>query len=385
LAVRSSGDPIRVVYCIDNMKVGGTELNAVRTAERLDRSRFALSVVCIHVDGPLLARYRDAGIPVHPFPMSSLLGLQAAGQALRLIRLFRRERTDVVHSHDAYTSVFATMCARLAGVRGVIASRRSWHSPHLQGRILRANRVAYRFSDRVIGNSPSVSRLVESEGGVPASRIVTIPNFLDPQSFEPMTDDTRARFLREIGVPSGAFVVGVVARLSPVKDHASLLHAIAELRRDIPDLHCVLVGDGPERANIQTLANTLEIADRIHLAGERPQLPNLHGLFDISVLCSTTEAFPNSVLEAMAASRPGVAADGGGTPDAVREGTTGLLVPASDPSRLAGAIQRLYEEPALREKLGHAGCAAARAGYSATAVIEQVEALYTELAGRAVA
>jgi glycosyltransferase involved in cell wall biosynthesis len=302
-----------------------------------------------------------------------------------MIRLFRRERTDVVHSHDAYTSVFATMCARLAGVRGVIASRRSWHSPHLQGRILRANRVAYRFSDRVVGNSPSVSRLVEEEGGVPASRIVTIPNFLDPQSFEPIAEESRARMLREIGVPGDAFVVGVVARLSPVKDHASLLRAIAVLRPEIQTLHCVLVGDGPERGRIEALARELKISDRVHLAGERRQLPNLHGLFDISVLCSTTEAFPNSVLEAMAASRPVVATEVGGTPDAVRDGTTGLLVPPSDPPRLAAAIKRLHDEPALRDTLGRAGCAAARAGYSATAVIGQVEALYTELAGRAVA
>ena len=123
----------------------------------------------------------------------------------------------------------------------------------------------------------------------------------------------------------------------------------------------------------------------VHLAGERTQPPNLHGLFDVSVLCSTTEAFPNSVLEAMAASRPVVATDVGGTPDAVHQGTTGLLVPPSDPSRLAEAILRLYDEPALRTKLGNAGHAAARAKYSADAVIRQVEALYTRLAGRSAA
>ena len=382
MAVRSSGDPIRVVYCIDNMKVGGTELNAVRTAERLDRSRFALSVVCIHQDGPLLARYKAAGIPVHPFPMSSLLGPQAAGQALRLIRLFRRERTDVVHSHDAYTSVFATMCARVAGVRGVIASRRSWHSPHLQGRILRANRVAYRFSDRVVGNSPSVSRLVQEEGGVPASRIVTIPNFLDPQSFEPLSEAARRALLEELAVPTDAFVVGIVARLSLVKDHATLLRALAELVPAIPNVHGVLVGDGPERDRIQALAGELGIEGRVHFAGERPQIPNLHGLFDVSVLCSTTEAFPNSVLEAMAVARPVVATDVGGTPDAVREGTTGLLVPPREPTRLARAIARLHAEPALRAKLGAAARSAAQSGYSAATVISQVEALYTSLAGR---
>lgn len=383
MAVRSPDDPIRVVYCIDNMQVGGTELNAVRTAERLDRRRFAVSVMCIRDSGPLMARYKAAGIPVHTFPMKSLLGLEAMQQAARLIQFLRRERTEVVHSHDAYTSVYGTLCARLAGVPGVIASRRSWYSPHLKGRILRANRLAYRFADRIVANSPSVSRLVETDAGVPASRIITIPNFLDPQAFEPIAPADRRRMLDEIGVPEDAFVVGIVARLSPVKDHATLLRAIASVRDQIPALHCVLVGDGPERAAIEALAKSLEIADIVHLAGERAQPPNLHGLFDVSVLCSTSEAFPNSVLEAMAAARPVVATDVGGTPDAIRQGTTGLLVRPSDPSRLADALLRLYNEPALRPKLGAAGCAAARAGYSADAVISQVEALYTQLAGRA--
>jgi glycosyltransferase involved in cell wall biosynthesis len=382
LALRSPGDPIRVIYCIDNMQVGGTELNALRTAERLDQRRFSISVVCIRDSGPLLARYRDAGIPVHTFPMRSLLGLEAMQQAVRLVRHFRRERADVVHSHDAYTSVYGTLCARLAGVPGVIASRRSWYSPHLQGRILRANRMAYRFAHRVLANSPSVSRLVETEAGVPASRIVMIPNFLDPQAFEPISPGDRRRMLDEMGVPEGAFVVGIVARLSPVKDHATLLRAIASLREQIPALHCVLIGDGSERSAIEALADSLGIRDIVHLAGERTQPPNLHGLFDVSVLCSTSEAFPNSVLEAMAASRPVVATDVGGTPDAIRQGTTGLLVRPSDPSRLADAILRLYNEPALRTKLGNAGCVAARAGYSADAVISQVEALYSRLAGR---
>ena len=385
MAVRSSGDPIRVVYCIDNMQMGGTELNALRTAERLDRRRFSISVVCIRDNGPLMARYKDAGIPVHAFPMTSFLGPGAARQAVRLIRLFRTERTDIVHSHDAYTSVYATFCARMAGVRGVIASRRSWHSPHLQGRILRANRVAYRFAHRVVGNSPSVSRLVESESGISASRIVTIPNFLDEESFAPLPVAERRRMLDALGVPEGAFVVGIVARLSPVKDHATLLRAIASLRDRIPGLHCILVGDGPERASIEALAGALGIEDIVHLAGERAQPPNLHGLFDVSVLCSTSEAFPNSVLEAMAASRPVVATDVGGTPDAVQEGTTGLLVRPGDPSGLAEAILRLHREPALRGRLGNAAQAAARAGYSAEAVIRQVEALYTRLAGRAAA
>lgn len=385
MAARSPSDPIRVVYCIDNMQMGGTELNAVRTAERLDRRRIALSVVCLQDSGPLLERYAAAGIPVRTFPMKSLLGTQSVRHGLSLIRLFRRERVEVVHSHDAYTSVYGTMWARLAGVRGIIASRRSWHSPHLQGRILRANRVAYRLAHRVVGNSPAVSRLVETEGGVPSSRIVTIPNFLDPKSYAPIGPEDRARLLGEVGVPEGAFIVGIVARLSRVKDHATLLRAVAELRAGIPNLHLVLVGDGPERGRLLEQAEELGIAPIVHLAGERPQSPNWHALFDVSVLCSTSEAFSNSILEAMAASRPVVATNVGGNPDAVEEGRTGLLVPPSDPSRLAAAIRRLHDDPALRLRLGAAARDAAETGYSAEAVIRQVEELYESLAGRSVA
>ena len=367
------------------MQLGGTELNAVRTAERLDRSRFSVSVVCLRDSGPLMKRYADAGIPVHSFPLSSLWGFSGMRQGLRLRRLLRAQRAEIVHSHDAYMSIYATFWARLAGVPGVIASRRSWHSPHLQGRIMQASRVAYRMAHRVVGNSPSVARLVETEGGVPSSRIVTIPNFLDPQAFDVLPSAERARLLSELGVPEGAFVIGIVARLTPVKDHSTLLRAIAILRTRIPSLHAIFVGDGPERPRLTAETKALGLESVVHFAGERPPAPNLHGLFDVSVLSSTSEAFPNSILEAMAASRPVVATRVGGNPDAVRDGETGLLVSAADEHAMAAAVERLFVEPDLRERFGAAGWADAKSGYGAPAVIAQVEELYERLAGRSVA
>jgi glycosyltransferase involved in cell wall biosynthesis len=247
---------------------------------------------------------------------------------------------------------------------------------------MQASRLAYRMADRVVGNSPSVARLIETEGGVPSSRVVTIPNFLDPQAFDELSCDERSRFLSELGVPDGAFVIGIVARLTPVKDHSTLLRTIALLRSRIPSLHAVLVGDGPERARLTGEVQALGIEPIVHFAGERPPAPNLHGLFDVSILCSTSEAFPNSILEAMAASRPVVATKVGGNPDAVREGETGLLVPAANPEALADAIFRLYAAPDERARFGEAGRVAARDGYAAPAVIDQVERLYEQLAGR---
>ena len=96
------------------MQLGGTELNAVRTVERLDKGRVLVEVLCLRPDGPLTSRYEAAGIPIHAFPMSSLWGMTALRQGLRLFHLLRERRIEVVHSHDAYTSVFATLWARLA-------------------------------------------------------------------------------------------------------------------------------------------------------------------------------------------------------------------------------------------------------------------------------
>jgi glycosyltransferase involved in cell wall biosynthesis len=214
---------------------------------------------------------------------------------------------------------------------------------------------------------------------------VTIPNFLDPQAFDVLPPSERARLLDELNVPEGAFVIGIVARLSLVKDHSTLLRAVAALRMKIPSLHAILVGDGPERARLTAETKALGIEHIIHFAGERDPGLNLHRLFDVSVLSSISEAFPNSILEAMAAARPVVATNVGGNPDAVRDGETGLLVPVGDEHALSAAIERLHSDPALRERFGAAGLADAKSGYAAPAVIAQVEQLYERLAGRSVA
>src|SRR5437667_6559149 len=105
----SRADPCertRVMFCIDNMQIGGTELNAVRTAERLDRARFDLTVICLQETGPLMARYESAGIPVLPFPLKHLYGLNAVRQGLRLAALLRRRHVDIFHAHDFYSNIF---------------------------------------------------------------------------------------------------------------------------------------------------------------------------------------------------------------------------------------------------------------------------------------
>ncbi|HET7603913.1 MAG TPA: glycosyltransferase [Gemmatimonadales bacterium] len=359
--------------------MGGTELNAVRTAERLDRHRVAVEVAAMQPDGPLRARYDEAGIPVTVFPIANLYGPGAWRQGLRLASWLRRRRPDVVHCHDIYSNIFVGFWARMAGIRNVIASRR-WGASSSKPSLDALNRIMSRRATRLLVNSSAVGTTLVRQEGYPSERISIIPNFLEPAAFASPDPNERARRQAALGIPSDRWIVGIVARLSAVKNHALLLHAVRRLTAGGRPVHIVIVGDGPTRTGLEQLAQSLKLADSLTFTGTLPNRPNPHELFDLSVLTSRSEGFPNAVVEAMAAGRPVVATDVGGVRDAVSDGVTGLLVPSDDEAALAAAIERLREDPARAEAMGQAGRKAAMDRFSQEVVLNQLTALYEELA-----
>ena len=375
-AADDSNGLIHVVFSIDTMGIGGTEMNAVRTAERLDRSRFRLTVVTLRGEGPLTERYEQMGVPIHRFAIRNLYGPATVREGLRLARFLRRERVAVVHCHDQYSNFFSVLSARLAGVPVIVASKRWFHSP-LRYRL--ANGVGFRAASTVLANSAAVATSLREHDHLGRDRIVVIPNFVDDQAFDPPSDDVRRDWCRELGIAPGALVVGIVASLLPIKDHATLLRAIAAIAPKWPALCLVIVGRGSELERLQQLANELGIASMVRFAGLRPQVPSFHFLFDISVLCSVSEGFPNSLVEAMAAGRPIVATDVGGVRDAVEHGSNGLLVPSSDPTALAAALDALSGNPELRRAMGEAGARRAREEFHGSHVVGSLEQLYSRL------
>ncbi|MDQ6887071.1 MAG: glycosyltransferase [Gemmatimonadota bacterium] len=372
--------PIRLLSSIDNMGVGGTELNAVRTAEWLRGAGYELSVLCLGADGPLRERYLSAGIPVRFLPLGSLYGRRAVRHGWELRRWLRILRPDVVHSHDAYSNVFTTCWARAARTPAVVASRR-WSRSHLSRRLQVANSLAYRAAHCVVANSPAIARAVHEEDGVPEGRIAIVSNFVDQDAFDPLAPEQRAAERAAFGYDRDMIVIVIVARLSTVKDHASLVRALASVVPRWPNLRLLIVGDGPLRASLEDLTDSLGLRSVVRFAGLQEHGQNLHILGDISVLCSLSEGFPNSIVEAMAAARPVVATSVGGTIDAVRDDVTGVLVRPGDPDGLARAIERLAAEPALRERLGREAARQARARYHVQVVLPQLDALYRRLLG----
>jgi glycosyltransferase involved in cell wall biosynthesis len=219
--------------------------------------------------------------------------------------------------------------------------------------------------------------MLKTEERVPVRKIVVIENFLDDRAFEPISDSEVVTQRARWGIPAGAFVIGAVARLAPVKNHGLLLRAISQL-----DAHChgVLIGGGPSKGKLEELARELGVQDRVHFVGQLTSDTNLHSAFDVSVLCSLSEGFPNSIIEALAAARPVVATPVGGVLDAIENGKTGFLTPTDDPRALAAALASLRADAELRRKVGEAGRSLARSRHSKAVVIEKLSQLYETLA-----
>jgi len=368
---------LRVTFCLANSGIGGTELNAVRTAERMDPERYDIEVLAFNDFPPLRERYERAGVAYKVLTVRSLKGIDWFRSGRQLARHLRERKTDVFHAHDTYGNLLGVPWARTAGTPAVIASRRWWKTRLGAGHGV-GNRLVFQWAHAVVTNTQAVAGLMVNEG-VSRSKIRIVPNFLDPDAFF-APDPAVAEALREeYRIPADARVIGIVAQLRPEKDHATLLRAAARLVEQHPSAHFLLVGEGICRAEIEALRAKLGLERRVHLTGLRHGEGNLHHMFDISVLCSRTEALSNSILEGMAAGNPLAVTDVGGNPDAVIDGETGMVVPIGSFKGLAEALDRLLSDQRLARRLGAAGLQRAQNCYTIDAALSTLEHTYAAL------
>ncbi|NNF28327.1 MAG: glycosyltransferase [Gemmatimonadetes bacterium] len=377
---RGRDAPLEIVFFLDNLDVGGTELAALRIARYLNPRTTHLRVVALRVDGPLREEFARLGVEVVELPVRGLAKVGTARAAVTLGRRLRRWRTDVLHTFDPYTNILGVPVGRASGVPLVVASHRWWDGVHGKG-LDAVNAATVRLAHRVVANSPRVGDLVVAKG-LPSSRLDIVPNFVESEVLAPPDPAWIGRRRMELGVPTEATVLGTVASLSWLKGHRSVLGACARRGEELASVHLLFVGDGPERPALEEMARELGMDQRVHFAGRLPNVPNLHHLFDVSVLCSLTEAFPNSLLEAMAAGKPVVASRVGGIPDAVCEGETGFLVDPGDESTLAHRLQRLVSEPLLRSTMGEVGRRRVEEHFTPAASMEALARTYGRVSSR---
>jgi len=365
-------DPLRILFVIDELDVGGTEQQILEIVRRIDRTRFTPQVCCFRY-GRKAAEIAALGVPVVHQPKRLKTD---PSLVLRLAAFMRQERFDIVQTYLWTANTWGRVAARLAAVPHVVASERNvdiWEESYkrLVGRWLA------RSTDRVIANSEAVRRYLLERGGLEPEKVVTIYNGVNFDRFRATFDAEPRR--AEICLPPDAVLAGVVARVEPAKDHATLLKAFALCGERVPKLHLAIVGDGSEQARLHRLARELNVADRVHFTGMRSDAAEWLQTFDVSVLSSVKEGLSNTVLESMAAGKPVIATSVGGNPEVIVDGETGYLVPSRDPAALAAALARVASSPELIARLGKEGRRRVNSMFSVARMVAHTERLYLEL------
>lgn len=352
--------PATICHVLHALGVGGAEVLAARLARQM-RDTFRFVFVCLDELGTLGEELRAEGFPVR------VLGRRPGADwtcTQRLADLLRRERVDLLQAHQ-YTPFFYGLTARLLYRRPPILFTEHGRAfpDYPRPKRMIANRLLLERRDRVVGVGQAVCQAVIHNEGIPARRVAVIYNGINLAAF---ADGVAQRDVirQALGVGDRDFVMILVGRLDPLKDHATAIRTLEEVRRRRPDARLVLVGDGPERGRIESVIARQQLAPYVRLLGLRSDVARLLSAADLFLLTSVSEGIPLAVIEAMAAGLPVVATHVGGVGEVVQDGETGLLAPSGDPAAVAGQVLRIAADPALGQRLGQRGRARAWAVFS---------------------
>jgi glycosyltransferase involved in cell wall biosynthesis/ribosomal protein S18 acetylase RimI-like enzyme len=346
-------------------------------------------VTAISAPGPWTAGLEGEGIRHIPWRHATRSWDPAADARAfaELVSILRRERFDLVHTHNPKPGVLGRMAARVAGVpvvvntvHGLYATRTDRLARKMA--VLALESLAARLSDLELYQSEEDLAWARRIGLVRPGRNELLGNGTDLSTFDPaaVSAEGVAALRAELGIPEEALVVGTVGRLVAEKGYRELFAAARKVRAGRPEVRFVALGaHEPNKADAIAPGEVRAAARDVIFAGWRDDLPAFLASVDVFVLASWREGMPRSAIEAAAMGKPLVLTDIRGCREVVRDGVEGLLVPPRNPVRLAGAIERLLSDPSLRARLGAAARARARERFDERRVTDTIVDRYQVL------
>jgi glycosyltransferase involved in cell wall biosynthesis len=350
---------MNIAHVTLSLDVGGQEQLLLEFARHADAARFALTFVALTGRGKLADRLEALGGRV--ITMNEPPGLRP-GMIWRLRRLFRRERFDVVHTHDDKPLLYAGPAAWLARVPRRVHTQHHGDVPQIGRRQRRLVRWASRLVDPFVCVSHDGARFAGAQG-IAAGRLQVEWNGIDLD-----------RFTEHGPQPGGPAVV--VARLSPEKDVQNLLRAMRQVVDVLPRFHLEIAGDGPCKDELQRLTAELDLDHHVRFLGEVRDVPALLARASLFVLPSQSEGISLTILEAMASALPVVTTKVGGNSEVVEVGRTGWLVPPRDPAALARGILRVAGDHDEAQEMGRAGRRRVEAHFDVRRMVARYEDIY---------
>lgn len=368
------GTHINVCLLSDTVGLdAGTERQVVETAKRLSKDRFGVHVICLE-DSPQL-RSLEGVCKIAVFPTASVNSWTGLVQAGCFRKYLRQHCIQIAHAYMNKTATFAVLTS-LASDRIVITSRLNtgyWYTPRLRTMF----RLLNLRTNAIMANSLEAKRIaVETEGLAP-DRVRVVYQGVDMTKFRRGLGDPSA--CDRLGIPRSARVVGIVANLRPVKDHALFLRAAKIVASRIPDAVFLLAGRGETYQDLCDLASELGIRERVFFTQGEGNIMDYLARMSIGCLTSFSEGFSNAIMEYMAAGLPAVAIDVGGNRDAIIDGETGYLVPERSPEAFAKPLIELLRDEDLRAGMGEKGFQRCVDYFEVGKTIGQLEEFYESL------
>jgi L-malate glycosyltransferase len=339
-----SAKPIPILLTVRELNLGGIERDVTQIALKIDRSRFEPHVASYQSEGMRFEELRRAGVPFLHLPVTSLKSPTAVSAALRMRRYIREHGIQVVHAYDS-SAVFVAPIARALRVPAVLSSTLGSRNL-LDARTCRLVRWTDKIVDTVVVNCEAMRRHMVDDEQMPSERIELCYNGVDTTQFYP------AAARKPTPIADASFVIGAVCVLRPEKAIDLLQEAFARIRHLKPGMKLMIVGSGPELARLEANSRRLEIQEQCVFVPATPYIPEFLRAFDIYVSCSRSEAFSNTILEAMACGRVVVGSRIGGTPELIGANERGLLFQPGDAGDLADKLSILIGNERLRREFG---------------------------------
>lgn len=373
-SVRRKSGMRTVVHFIDSGVFGGAEQVLLQILAGFDRQRWR-PVLFYHSEpgvAPLLERALKLQVKTQAVPRMERIW--DTGQLPQFIRALHGERPSILHAHLTWplSCKYGILAAAMARVPAVVATAHTYRDLSRKPLLHMLPCLIARGVDRYLAVSRSVADQLSTDFGIPASKVKLVYNGIPTTRFDrPANSALRDRLTGATAQP----IVLTVARLDKQKGQRYLIEAATQ----VPKAMFVLVGDGPDRQELEAQARTRGVGDRVLFLGYREDVADLLACCDLFVLPSLYEGLPLSILEAMAAGKPVIASAIGGNDEVVAHGGTGLLVPPADPVALSGAIRSLLSDPVLARRLAKAGKAWVNQEFTVETMVQHVMQVYDEI------
>ena len=364
---------MKVIHLISGGDTGGAKTHVHSLLHGLD-GKVELTMVCF-MDGPFAREAQELGIPT-----VVMSGHNLPYVLYKLKRMILNGNYDIIHCHGARGNMIGAFLRKLTGLP-VITTVHSDYRLDYMGRFISRltygtiNTIALRLLDYRIGVSDAMVDLLISRGFDP-NKLFSIYNGLD---FTPRpVKMERAEFFRSVGLNAGEndIVIGIAARLNPVKDIATLIRAFAIAHAQRPELRLLIAGDGEQMESLNELAKSLGVAEQVCFAGWLHDVDSFYHAIDINTLTSLSETFPYSLTEGARAGLPTIASRVGGVPYLIDHGANGLLFEAGNADALASCMIALACDPSMRKRLGTNLYQKAKQLYSLDATIARQVEIY---------